>query len=214
MLNKTTIFIFGGNDQVGVDGMGVKGSHYQYRTPHGRQVYDGYFLTFDDPKHPENYTVTHFPDNGNFPCYKSNSRLPTKCSLRLNGKGPRELVIPTFDTFAQKPCTAILNMDSNQWSRLPNDGRGQEVNEEVDAHIISDEKFEHVFILGGTIGYGLMRRRKPFRSIYRLNKNQGWIKLESQLSAIHGVIPVPLYFYQTNNWANLDANKLTPRSTK
>ena len=84
VLNDTTIFIFGGNDQLGQDGMGMKKGIYLYHSEGGRQAYDGYFLTVEDPKHPEDYRVTHFPDQGLFPCLNVNNRLPVRCALRLN----------------------------------------------------------------------------------------------------------------------------------
>ena len=191
--------------------MGAKRGQYLWKKTPGRQIFDGYFITIEDPKHPENYELTHFPDNSTFPCPHTNNLLPTRCGLKINYRLQKELVIPTYNTKAQIPCTAILNMESLQWSRLLNDRRGAEVNEHVDAHLISDETLKHVFFLGGTIDYGWQAMRRPFKNIYRLDDHTGWIKLEAKLSAIFGIIPIPLDFYWTNNWAMLDTNELTPK---
>ena len=129
----------------------------------------------------------------------------------MNIAGEKELIIPTYDTVNQKACTAILNMETFEWNSLTNDGRGPEVTEEVDAHVISDEKLDYIFYLGGTIGYEFVKSRTPFKSVYRFDYS-GWVKLESSFSALNGEIPVPLKFYWTNNWAKLDANQLSSRS--
>ena len=124
----------------------------------------------------------------------------------------KELVIPTFDVKARDPCTAILNMETFQWSKLAVDGRGSDVTDEVDAHVITDETMRHVYLLGGTIGYAFFPNRRPFHGVYRLMEGyQGWIQLDTKLTAMNGIIPIPLKFYRNNNWANLDAKLLAPR---
>ena len=105
------------------------------KTPPANKTNDGFFMTFLDPDRPDVFQISEFPDHGKFPCSESNSRLVTKCALRVK-EGQREIIIPSYEMIKQRPCTAILNMETLKWKCLNNDGRGEDVTERVEANVI------------------------------------------------------------------------------
>ena len=57
--------------------------------------------------------------------------------MRFDNFGQRELVVPVFETKANISCTAILNLETLKWTKLPIDGRGPEFSGEIDTHLIT-----------------------------------------------------------------------------
>ena len=102
-------------------------------------------------------------------------------------------------------------METFQWRKLPIDGRGHEFDRDSEPFVINDPDLNHVFMLGGTIGYGRKSERSLFRHVYKLSPD-GWIKLSSSFNARFGVIQVPLEDFHQNNWPQLDVSKLKGQS--
>ena len=110
-------------------------------------------------------------------------------------------------------CTAILNVETLKWTRLSNDGRGEDVTEHIQANVYSDNEKEDLYFMTGTVGYGRQDRRIPYKGMYRLKPGySGWIKLDNGIQSQMGIIPVPVSLYKNNDWPKLDLNDLEPPS--
>ena len=96
-------------------------------------VYDGFFLHFPNYKDPNDYEYSKAVFRNEYPCgvevkeypIPRNVHIPTQtCAFRVRNS-IRELVVPTYDYYNRKACTAILNLETLTWRSIPNDNRKQ-----------------------------------------------------------------------------------------
>lgn len=123
-----------------------------------------------------------------------------------------ELVVPLFQQEKNEPCTALLDLDSWTWSKLPHYGP-YDIDANTQFFTISDEAKKHVFILGGAV-----RDRDGIAVHYnyrvqRLDPGSGWRKLDANISLPiqHQPPVIPLNFYWENNWPHFNIMNFPPK---
>ena len=132
----------------------------------------------------------------------------------MSGQGRhKELVVPVYDMSINSTCTAILDMQTFEWRKLTKDGRGSEFLSRYKPEIVTDDKLENIYLLGGTSTYERPKLRKPFTRIYRLPPGDGgWKLLEGYFEAPIGLISIPINVYHTKRWEKLDMSQLGEKS--
>ena len=136
------------------------------------------------------------------------------CSFlyELNGYDSREIVIPVFEVKTQTPCTAILDLTTWSWSKLPFDGP-YNINENSQYFITNDESKENVFLFGGLNRDSEGKVTEYNYTIQRLDA-EGWHKLDSNITLPIEYQPavIPLDFYWNNNLPKIDISKMPQKS--
>ena len=115
-----------------------------------------------------------------------------------------------------EPCTAILNLDTLHWSKLQQKGPFI-YNKFRNFFLISDEKKENIFLLGGGLFPGgqyseIYKDLNPSLDVQRLDGN-GWHHLPGsniEYGIKWPIATVPLDFYWKNNWPKIDFSKINP----
>lgn len=124
----------------------------------------------------------------------------------------REIIVPVFEHNSSILCTAILNLETLTWSKLTNK-KYEQLDEFIEVRAISDDKKEKVYFIGGQNTTD--PNRWPVAPLaYRLDVDAlEWKKLKYSTSSKYSVQTIPLEYYWSNNWPNLDVYQL-PKISK
>ena len=127
--------------------------------------------------------------------------------------------MPLFQYPKNESCTAILDLDTLKWSKLGQKGP-LNIDEMSFFFLISDEKKEHIFLLGGgqsDISFAgkqlLYHKIMKFEPNYRVQLLDGheWKFLAGpniSQRIFNPITTVPLDFYHNNNFPQVDAKNL------
>ena len=122
------------------------------------------------------------------------------------------MVVPVFQVKNQTSCTAILDLKTWTWSKLPFKGP-HNINENSQYFIASDERKENEFLFGGAnIGQkGIVMEHNY--AVQRLDA-KGWHTLDANITLPIEYQPavIPLDFYWNNNLPRIDIGKFSRKS--